>query len=80
MIGPSRLSSVGMKKASCRVQSSQSAAAGQTVDQYLAAVLEPTRSTLNKVRAIIGAALPVEVIEIISYRVPAFKYRKVLIW
>ena len=34
------------------MQSSQSAAAGQTVDQYLAAVLEPARSTLNKVRAI----------------------------
>jgi uncharacterized protein YdhG (YjbR/CyaY superfamily) len=71
---------LGMKKASFPVQSSQSAAASRTVDQYLAGVPEPARSTLNKVRAIIRGALPVEATEIISYRIPAFKYKKVLIW
>ncbi|MBV9181980.1 MAG: DUF1801 domain-containing protein [Acidobacteria bacterium] len=50
------------------------------VDQYLASIEEPARSTLNKVRAIIRSVLPREASETISYGMPAFKYRKVLVW
>ncbi len=52
----------------------------KTVDQYLAAVPQPARSTLNKIRATIRAAVPPETIEIISYGIPAFRYKGVLVW
>jgi uncharacterized protein YdhG (YjbR/CyaY superfamily) len=52
----------------------------RTVDEYLAAVPEPARSTLNQIRADIRAAAPPETTEIISYKIPAFKYKEVLIW
>jgi uncharacterized protein YdhG (YjbR/CyaY superfamily) len=43
-------------------------------DDYLAAVPEPARRTLQKIRETIQAAAP-EATETISYRMPAFKYR-----
>lgn len=52
----------------------------KTVDEYLAGVPEPARTTLSKVRAAIRAAAPTEAIEIISYRIPAIKYKEVLVW
>jgi uncharacterized protein YdhG (YjbR/CyaY superfamily) len=45
------------------------------VDEYLAGVPEPARSTLNKVRAAIRSAVPREATEAISYRMPTFKYK-----
>jgi uncharacterized protein YdhG (YjbR/CyaY superfamily) len=45
------------------------------VDKYLAAVPEPARSTLNKLRTIIRSTLPPEATEGISYGMPAFKYK-----
>jgi uncharacterized protein YdhG (YjbR/CyaY superfamily) len=45
------------------------------VDEYLARVPEPARSTLNKVRAAIRAAVPPEATEAISYRMPTFRYK-----
>lgn len=54
--------------------------APSTVDEYLARVPEPARSTLNKVRAAIQSALPPEATETISYRIPAFKYKGSLLW
>jgi len=52
----------------------------KSVDEYLARVPEPARSTLNKIRAAIRAAVPPEATEAISYRIPAFKYKGVLVW
>jgi len=49
-------------------------------DEYLAGVPEPARSTLNKLRAAIRSAMPPEATESISYRIPAFKYKGVLVW
>jgi uncharacterized protein YdhG (YjbR/CyaY superfamily) len=54
--------------------------APSNVDEYLAGVPEPARSTLNKVRAAIQSALPPEATETISYRIPAFKYKGSLFW
>jgi uncharacterized protein YdhG (YjbR/CyaY superfamily) len=51
----------------------------KTVSEYLAAVPEPARSTLEKVRSAIRAAAPAEATEIISYHIPMFKYRGTLI-
>jgi len=47
----------------------------QTIDEYLAQVPEPGRSTLEKVRAAIRAAAPTQATEAISYRIPTFKYQ-----
>jgi uncharacterized protein YdhG (YjbR/CyaY superfamily) len=55
-------------------------AAPKNIDEYLAAVPEPARSTLNKIRAAIRSAVPPQAAEIISYGIPAFKYKGVLVW
>ena|SRR2546425_12411727 len=54
--------------------------APKNVDEYLAGVPEPARSTLNKIRAAIRSAAPPEAAETISYGMPAFKYKGVLVW
>ena len=54
--------------------------APKTVEEYLAGVPEPARSTLNKVRAAIRSAAPPEATETISYGMPAFKHNGVLVW
>lgn len=51
----------------------------KTVNQYLASVSEPARSTLKKVRQAIRSAAPSEAIEVISYGIPMFKYKGMLI-
>ena len=52
----------------------------KSVDEYLAGVPEPARTTLNKMRAVIRSAVPPESTEVISYGMPAFKHKKVLVW
>jgi uncharacterized protein YdhG (YjbR/CyaY superfamily) len=52
----------------------------KTIDEYLAGVPEPARSTLQKVRAAIRAAAPPEATETISYGIPAFRHNGVLVW
>jgi len=54
-------------------------AAPKNVDEYLAGVPEPARSTLNKVRAAIRRAAPPEATEAISYRIPTFRYKGALV-
>jgi uncharacterized protein YdhG (YjbR/CyaY superfamily) len=49
------------------------------VDEYLARVPEPARSTLSQVRAAIRSAVPPETTEVISYRVPTFKYKRAVL-
>jgi uncharacterized protein YdhG (YjbR/CyaY superfamily) len=50
-----------------------------TVDEYLAGVPEPARSTLNKLRAMIRSIVPPESTEAISYRIPTFRYKGPLV-
>jgi uncharacterized protein YdhG (YjbR/CyaY superfamily) len=52
----------------------------KTVNEYFPAIPEPARSTLNKMRATIRSAVPVGSTEIISYGIPAFKDKRVLVW
>ena len=64
-----------------RVKSgSQDTAAPKSVDDYFAAVPEPARSTLNKMRTAIRSVVPPEATETISYGIPAFKHKRVLVW
>ena len=57
-----------------------SSATPKTVEEYLSRLPEPARSTLDKVRTIIRSVVPAETTEIISYRIPAFKSTKVVVW
>ena len=61
-------------------RANQKKANPKTVDEYLATVAQPARSTLNQVREAIRSVVPAETTEVLSYRIPAFKYKKVLIW
>ncbi len=49
------------------------------MDEYLAGVPEPARTTLNKIRAVIRSVVPPEATEGISYRMPAFRYKGALV-
>src|ERR1700722_5202808 len=50
------------------------------VDEYIAAAPEPARSRLKEMRAVIQSAVPGEAVEIISYQIPAFRTKRVLVW
>jgi len=50
-----------------------------TVAEYMAAVPEPARTTLKKVRAAIRSAAPAETTEGISWGMPMFKYKGMLL-
>jgi len=52
----------------------------EDVDKYIAAAPEPVRRRLGEMRAAIRSAVPAEAVEIISYQIPAFKTKKVLVW
>lgn len=54
--------------------------APKDVDKYIARLPEPVRSRLMEMRAVIRSAVPAEAVEIISYQIPAFKTKKVLVW
>jgi uncharacterized protein YdhG (YjbR/CyaY superfamily) len=51
----------------------------KTVDEYLAGVPEPARSTLNKMRVVIRSVVPAETTEVISYGIPTFRYKRALV-
>ncbi|PYU40592.1 MAG: hypothetical protein DMG56_13475 [Acidobacteria bacterium] len=71
-----------MKKVKSGGPSSAAKANGapKNVDEYLAGIPEPARSTLSKMRMAIRSAAPPEATETISYGMPAFKYKGVLVW
>jgi len=72
----------GMKKAKTGKKKAAAKRAGgpRNIDEYLAGVAEPARSTLRKVRAAIRSAVPKDATETISYGIPAFRSRVVLVW
>jgi len=49
------------------------------VDEYLAAVPEPARSTLKHMRAVIRSVVPAETTEVLSYGIPTFRYKRGLV-
>jgi uncharacterized protein YdhG (YjbR/CyaY superfamily) len=70
-----------MKKTTTRGRrsSAKTASGSADVDDYLAKVPQPARSTLQKIRAMIRSAAPREATEAISYGIPAFKYNGMLV-
>ncbi|MBZ5680989.1 MAG: DUF1801 domain-containing protein [Acidobacteriia bacterium] len=69
-----------MKRANARDRASAAKdnLAPKTVDEYLAAVPEPARSTLTRIRAVIRSVVPPGTTETISYQIPMFKYKGAL--
>ncbi len=67
-------------KTSSRGSAAKRRVAPKDVDEYLARVPKPARNTLNKIRAMIRSAVPPKATEAISYGIPAFKYKGVLVW
>jgi uncharacterized protein YdhG (YjbR/CyaY superfamily) len=67
-------------KSSSRGPAAKRRVAPKSVDEYLAGVPEPARSTLNRIRAVIRSAVPLEATEAISYGIPTFKYNGALLW
>jgi uncharacterized protein YdhG (YjbR/CyaY superfamily) len=51
-----------------------------TVEEYIAAAPEPARDALQRIRQTIRACVPADSVEVLSYRIPAFKHKKVLVW
>ena len=62
-----------------KVKSRRPLAAPKSVHEYLARVPEPARNTLKKVRAAIQSVAPAEATEVISYGIPMFKYKGMLV-
>jgi uncharacterized protein YdhG (YjbR/CyaY superfamily) len=57
----------------------KSGRAAKTVDEYLSNVPEPARSTLKHIRVVIKSVVPKDTTEVISYRIPMFKYNGMLV-
>jgi uncharacterized protein YdhG (YjbR/CyaY superfamily) len=54
--------------------------APKNVDEYLARTPEPGRGRLAAIRAAIRSVVPAETTEVISYKIPAFRLDRVLVW
>jgi uncharacterized protein YdhG (YjbR/CyaY superfamily) len=67
-----------MKKATSPKSTAKDRVAAKSVDEYLAGVSQPARSTLQKIRATIRSLAPPGATEVISYGIPMFKYKGML--
>ena len=78
--GSCTIADMRKRKSASRRPAAKRGGSPKSVDEYLARVPEPARSTLKRIRAAIRAAAPAEAAEIISYGIPAFKYKQVIVW
>ena len=62
------------------MQKNKSARTPTTVEDYFAEVLPPARNMLEKMRVVIRSVVPTDATEVISYRIPAFRQKKVIVW
>jgi uncharacterized protein YdhG (YjbR/CyaY superfamily) len=67
-----------MNKATTRKSTAKDRVVAKSVDEYLAGVSQPARSTLQKIRATIRSLAPPGATEVISYGIPMFKYKGML--
>jgi len=61
-------------------RTTKSKSAAKTVHEYIARLPEPAQTKLKQVRAAIRSAVPAETTEVVSYGIPAFKQKRVLVW
>jgi uncharacterized protein YdhG (YjbR/CyaY superfamily) len=69
-----------IKKTSRSRVSSGKRGSADTVDEYFVAVPKPARKMLESMRSVIRSAVPKDAIEVISYRIPAFRQKKIIVW
>lgn len=70
-----------MKKKSSRAQVSfPKPDAARAVTDYFNAVPLPARNVLEKLRLVIRSVVPKDATEVISYRIPAFRQKKIIVW
>jgi uncharacterized protein YdhG (YjbR/CyaY superfamily) len=62
------------------VQRSKTAKVLTPVEEYLAAVPPPARKILMNLRSMIRSVVPKDATEVISYRMPAFRQKKIIVW
>ncbi len=68
-----------MKKATTAKGKNSARPSGKTVDEYLANVPKEARASFDKLRETVKAVVPKEAEEGLSYGVPAFKMKKVVV-
>ena len=68
------------QKSPMRHSGARNKGAPKDIDEYLAGIPKPARTMLSKMRAIIRSAVPKDATETVSYRIPAFRRQKVLVW
>ena len=68
------------KRSAARAKTSKPAAKAKTVAEYVASVPKPACGAFAKLRAAVRSAVPRNATEIISYQIPAFKDKRVLVW
>lgn len=68
------------KRKTAKSASGRRKGAIKTVDAYLAGVPDPARVLLENLRATIRSVVPADATEVISYGIPAFKARHILVW
>jgi uncharacterized protein YdhG (YjbR/CyaY superfamily) len=53
---------------------------GTSIEDYFATIPQPALAALNKMRVAIRSVVPAEATEVISYKIPAFKHKRILVW
>ena len=69
-----------MKKAPRARVSPATHSKSKTVDEYFATVPQQSRNLLKKLRLAIRSVIPKGATEVISYRIPAFRQKKIIVW
>ncbi len=52
----------------------------KTVEEYITGIPESARGNFDVLRAAIRSAVPADAVETISYRIPAFRSDRILVW
>jgi len=68
-----------MRKAKSR-KAPKGTSAPQSVDAYIAAAPQSARARLREMRGAVRSAVPSDATETISYGMPAFRNKRVLVW
>ena len=79
-MGGAKKKATGRSPGARRAPAAKQASPPAGVEEYLARVPEPARTTLTKLRATIRSVVPAETTEVLSYGIPAFQYKRVLVW
>lgn len=66
--------------AKSEIRSRPKMTAPQTVEEYRGHVPDSSRQQFDKLYAVVRSVMPADAVEAISYSIPAFKRKRVLVW